>query len=378
MPTERKRRKEALRRKKAKQRARESTSRVKYRRDYPSFEFQNPEIADPGFVEMVQRGLKMVDFDNRSQFSKDEADLWKAMKMFGGARVFRLMVKRCDGDEKHPAIYEFLRKIPTIICNNMPREQVEKYTPFNDFMIFPDKKITIRFRALRQKGGSHGTIYYSKNCPKIKINGEMKIIGFSRHAIEQTCSRLTSSDSAAEQGELYHWSHDIFSFFEQCSHFEPVVLPNGDLAFTFFTECTEGDSDWSFVEEVWAADVEKDYHYYYRLGYCPASVEGDFFVAKTILVPGYRNTPERQLIHNHRFPTRQEKYDMLEKAEAVSRITMKDTNDFTLFHFFHLHGVPQVRATEEVYYKRAFVCKPPNPNTQRVRRMVLKLLSEKK
>lgn len=33
-------------------------------------------------------------------------------------------------------------------------------------------------------------------------------------------------------------------------------------------------------------------NYYFRVGYCPAVIEGDFIKAMTLLVPGYIGTPE--------------------------------------------------------------------------------------
>ena len=69
-----------------------------------------------------------------------------------------------------------------------------------------------------------------------------------------------------------------------------------NLTLTFFDQCRKGHFFWKYVEEILGEDVEDDGHYYRRIGYCPAVVEGDFIKAKTLLFPGHRNTPEHLLV----------------------------------------------------------------------------------
>lgn len=385
MNNDRKRRKVEVRKQKAKVKDKNQLARATYRQNYPSFDFENPEIVDPNFVELIRQGIKAVNFDDRNLFSKNEAELWKLCKKNGGLVLYEELTdfickkkkELPDGAneaEDNLLIELFFRKLPCIIYSSLPEDKMREFAPYYDMIIFPDKNIRVRFRSIKSKKGTHGTIYHSKHLPKIEVDGQNKIVGFSKHAIKQICERLTYEAGV----DVYSWAHDVFSFFEQCTYFEPVTLPNGQLGFTFYAECGKGCFNWRYVEEVWAGDIEDDYNYYFRMGYCPAEVDGDFVVAKTLLYPGYSNTPERQLIHNHHFPTREEKYKMIELARSSNRETLKQTDDFTLFHFFHLHGVPQVKATEEVYYEKAFAYHRPSVQARRIKQMVMRKIMEKK
>ena len=52
--------------------------------------------------------------------------------------------------------------------------------------------------------------------------------------------------------------------------------------------------------------LDPETKYAYRVGYCPVEEEGDFFVAKTVLVPEYTATPEYGvLLQSTLDPTRQ-------------------------------------------------------------------------
>ena len=80
---------------------------------------------------------------------------------------------------------------------------------------------------------------------------------------------------------------------------------------------------------------------YYRVGYCPAVVEGDFVKAVTLLLPGYSNTPECSAIWDCA-NTRTEREELLARSKDWQPRMLYETQDFSLLKWFHEHGVPQV------------------------------------
>ena len=146
--------------------------------------------------------------------------------------------------------------------------------------------------------------------------------------------------------QTYTGLGDAFAFFDQCVHFEPSSLPNGQLAFTFYDQCKRGFFSWKYVENILGEGIEDDGHYYHRVGYCPAVIEGDFIKATTLLFPGHRNTPEHRLVWASDVPV-----EVKTQAEDMDGAWLRATNDFRLLKFFHQRGVPQVIHDERDFFR---------------------------
>jgi hypothetical protein len=194
--------------------------------------------------------------------------------------------------EDDPAIQvALMAKLGHLIFSLIPQDELRKWIPYHDVQILPaGPKILVSFRSLRTVKAPGGTIYHSRFKPIIDISGQRKIVGFSQHAIERICQRIVP------RWHTYLGMGNAFAFFDQCVQFDRSDLRDGQLAFTFYDQCRKGLSSWRFVEEVLGEDTEDDKHYYYRVGYCPAVIEGDFINAKTLLFPGHRNTLEHHLV----------------------------------------------------------------------------------
>jgi hypothetical protein len=188
--------------------------------------------------------------------------------------------------------------------------------------------------------GPGGTIYHSRFKPTIDINGQKKIVGFSQHAIERICQRIVP------RWHTYLGLGNAFAFFDQCVRFDRSDLPDGQLAFTFYDQCRKGFSSWRFVAEVLGDDTEDDGRFYYRVGYCPAVIEGNFIKAKTLLFPGHRNTPEHRLVWASDVPV-----EVKRQVEDMDAAWLEATEDFRLIKFFHQRGVPQVIHDERELFK---------------------------
>jgi hypothetical protein len=67
----------------------------------------------------------------------------------------------------------------------------------------------------------------------------------------------------------------------------------------------------------------------------------DFFLAKTVLLPGHVGTPEYGVLLKTSLD-QSVKAQMLERCNTLSYKTMCTTQDFAVRRWFHTHGVPQV------------------------------------
>jgi hypothetical protein len=86
--------------------------------------------------------------------------------------------------------------------------------------------------------------------------------------------------------------------------------------------------------------------FYYRLGYLPLEFHGEFAICKTLLCPGYLNTPE---------------YEMLQKSETdqmwLKRAINNECNnslytyDLPLIKKMHESGMPQVKILPSSTFK---------------------------
>ena len=232
------------------------------------------------------------------------------------------------------------------VFNTIPAEQLRQWIPFHDVQfILTGAKIVVLFRSLEQAKGPGGTVYFSRHRPQLEIGGLKKVVGWSRHAIERTCERL------APRWDRYLGLGDVFAFFDKCMYFERADLHRGQLAFTFYDTCAPGYFTELFARTVLGEPNGK--RSYYRVGYCPAVIEGEFVKATTLLYPGFVGTPEYGSILAAPLG-REERGRLIESARHQSRAHLERTGDFGLVKWFHDQGVPQVIQTDKPLYAATF------------------------
>lgn len=336
-PSERKRRKQKAReRLNAKQKHRDREQR-RYEQKFPTFRFSGE--ADPGFEKLVRKALSSIDLRDRRLFHPTETEIYKGMKQNGPEML--LLLRCLEESENHLQAVGFSMKLGNLVFSMIPEEELLRFIPYNDVLIHPAGQfIRVHFSSLLSQSSPGGTIYYSKNKPTIVIDGEKKIVGFSRHAIEQLCNRY------GPRWQTYGGMGEVFAVFDKMQTFERCDLFDGQLAFTFFEECTERFFTGLYVPEVLGRPAKGEA--YFRVGYCPAVIHGDFISAKTFLFPGYCKTPEYGTIHRADLFWN-EKREMIEKATTLDLDTLQRTGDFSLIKFFHDNGVPQVIEKERKY-----------------------------
>ncbi len=341
-PSERRRRKQKKRKKAKENRKLALVQRRMYAENFPQFVYETNN-SPPEFVELIKKTIKSIDLRDRSLFAPIETDLFKAGSRFG-LGVMKLPVERTP---LTTGVYLAL-KLGQAIVSRIPQEELLHWIPFHDVQVLPGgRNIYVILRSLCQRPGSYGTIYYSRHRPTLVIDGQPKVVGFSRHAIENTCMRI------APTWETYGGLGDAFSLFDQCIHFERRDFHDGQMAFTFFDNCVKGFFTGQYVKEVlgkWEHDAG---HYYYRVGYCPAEIVDDFIVAKTLLFPGYVNTPEFGAILHSGLPDWKKK-NLIDRVQGLDVSEIRETGDFGLIKWFHDNGVPQVIHSDESFFREPF------------------------
>lgn len=343
-PSAKKRKKQKTRQRAVANKKAAVAARRQYVRSYPQFVLLDAAEADPHFVAHVERAARSIDLRDRTLFSGFESSLYKQIKKHGHAFTKELF-EELAGDPVTQAMWAI--KLGQIIFNYIPKDRLLAYIPFNDVQVlFGGRDIYLKFRSLRQQSGANGIIYYSCRRPALDIDGVPKIVGFSRHAIERVCERIVP------RWENYAALGDAFAFFDQCLHFERCDLYDGQLAITFFAECSKGYLSEAFVDEVLGRQIEDGQNFYFRVGYCPAAVEGDFVKAISLLPPGFRGTPEFTAIVQADIP-RCEKTSMLQQATSMDLDRVKMERDFSLIKWFHEAGVPQVVESKQSFYASA-------------------------
>jgi hypothetical protein len=315
-----------------------------YAQIFPKFHFDT-ENGDPEFVQAVKDALKTINFEDRTVFQDWETELYRMLKREGAGAVWTEFCSiKLDCHETGNQIGKvldlyFLCNLGQTVFDRIPQIQRERHLPFNDFRFdFKGNYISCVFRSLRRAKGPGGTIYYSRHRPTLLIDGEPKVIGFSRHAIQRICERIKPRWKLS-----YGALGDVFAFFDQCRYFEACKLHEGQLAFTFFDECAVGYWSYLYVLGVLGEDNldSKQGRPYYRVGYCPTVIDKDFIIAKTFLLPGHAQTPEYTAVcQSPLFNMRRS--NLLEEMRKQEAGFAAGAQDFSLAKIFHDVGVPQV------------------------------------
>ena len=159
--------------------------------------------------------------------------------------------------------------------------------------------------------------------------------------------------------QQFHCVIDRNGFFELCRHFESCKI-RGDAdrrdqqldAVTFFDDASNSRF-WNhrYVKEVLEADFDpKKGKPYFRVGYCPVILDGEFAVARSFLPPGFKKTPEFEAIRfsNLPFAEKQRLKDMATNEMTLQRLI--ESGDFSAVRCFQRSGVAQVIQTTEEWY----------------------------
>jgi hypothetical protein len=313
---------------------------------YPVFIFDKEftEGAPDTFVKAVRLATKRIRFDNDELFSSLEQEAYRLVKKEGNRFIEGWLERAENNVVSGQALSVYMIKVGAVIFDLIGESHLLKWIPFHDVRFLPcNGDFVVQFRSLEQKSVPGGTIYYSSRKPKLTVDGKSKIVGFSTHAIQQVCSRIVPG------WRTYGGLGDAFAIFEQCNHFEVAGMVEQQLAFTLYDSCVRGFFSWNYVKELIGGEPKSDGNYYYRVGYCPSVVEGEFVKAKTLLCPGYYGTPEYDIMM-HSLLTKEQRTEMQEQIRQFSVEKLRESGDFSIPRWFHNNGVPQVVWSKDKWY----------------------------
>jgi hypothetical protein len=328
--------------------------RKEYARSYPDFEFRLSN-ADPEFVKLVREAVAGINFDDDTAFEPWERRYYRWVKSQGAVSANKMIWKELVNQWPEDAWlrkYELSMKLGNLVFDKIPRAELERFVPYNNVDINPTNRRTIGvyFRALLRAKGQGGTAYYSPNKPTIEVDGRPKVVAFSKHAIDQICKRIN------RRWRTYAGLGEVFGFLGACVYFERCDLYGGQLGFTFFDDCSNEEywQHWYVKDVLGVGNLDpQGGQAYYRVGYCPAVIEGDFIKATTLLFPGYTSTPEYEAILRHAKGA-EEKRRLIEMATKLDAHQLLESQDLSLIKWFHDHGVPQVVQLDQPVFVFSF------------------------
>lgn len=308
-----------------------------YKAAYPGFEFKGDE-APLTFRDLVRNAVATIQFDDRRLFSEAESAFYRSVKATGAKAAYDTFRHMQTGGKgvMEPGPDNWPRKLGEIVFQRMPQAALLPFLPFHDYFVHPHRQhIDIRFRSLIRHDMPGGPFYYSRYKPTLVVNGEAKVVGFHYHVVERVCQRLVAGG-----WKDYDGMGEAFAYFYQCQYFESAKLYPNQLGFTFFDDCAKGFWSRKIAEHVLGDKYRSDQDYSFRVGYCPAFIEGDFIFGITLLFPGYGNTPEFGKILTSLVG--QAKSKMIEDVKNLTIHSFVETNDFSILKWFQEQGVQQV------------------------------------
>jgi hypothetical protein len=302
--------------------------------------------CDPAFVARIKALWATLDLTDRTHFREEECRLFRYQRLHGLKTLYK---RGLAGHQLwapptyHDAQLSRLQgALGTLLGEKLLAllgpEEVARWFPWHAVHCACDRStrgFVLQCASLARHVASNGQCVYASSHPQsVRVRGRSRRVAWSPHALQRLGERTVWSPSA------YAALGDIFAFVQHGQYFESAVLHPDQAAFAFFAVCTAGHFSAEYAYQI-LPTVTPHTQYAYRVGYCPVVEEGDFVVAKTVLVPGYVGTPEYGVVRQASLD-RGVKERMLARCEQHSSQRLGATQDFSLLRWFHTHGVPQV------------------------------------
>ena len=304
---------------------------------FPRFVFVGD--APDGFKKAVKRACAILAENYREHLPQAHWAALERARVHGFDKVIPIKTSRNDpkraAKSRRAEIHALL---PEVVFELIPKSVREDYLPFcnADFVCGGTKDgkgILVLFFELLRASTPWGTAYYSANRPTVSVGGEKKIVAFSDHAVRNIEARL-GGDPLSHGG-----SYDAFAYMRHCVYFEPAEVTGGArVSFAMFERSQRQYFSAVYCKKILGKEVD-DSSFYYRLGYAPADVEGEFLRARTLLLPGMDGTAEYHwyLLHHGE----QKKQELRKRVDALARLRLEPAPDFSLLREFHA-AIPQV------------------------------------
>ena len=328
------------------------------RAEFPDFRYRE-EHGNPEFVAIVKEAVQRFDFAELNELYHQKA--FRRMKRKGAAYAEAALKgdMRQAREEGADDIYVHLGdtlwflSLGHAVFSHIHDDVKRRFLPMNDVHFqYCDNVIVAKFRSLLTQKSSGGTTYYSRYKPTIDFGGKKYIVGFSKEALKRTCERTMKNPLRyADLGEVY-------AYFEDCQYFEPCTLRDESHAFSFFDECPHDSSprvaSWHLGRAKTILGIQEvdptQGKLYYRVGYCPVVLDQGFAKAKTLLFPGFKQTPEYEALDNADMP-RDRKRRLQRLATSSNMSHLWETNDISALKWFDDNDVRQVIQTTKPLFR---------------------------
>jgi hypothetical protein len=325
-------------------------------------QYTKPDVAwhllstcDPAFAALLRRTWDQFDLRNPAHMDPTAALLFRYHRMHGLDKLYRLGKIVCEPDCEeggdcygHAARLQLRLALQVLLEDALfrlltPLEQ-RQWFPCHSFAVAVDegahgRGLLLFGASLAVATSTHGQpFYYAPTRPTVLVQGQgRRPVAFTPHAITRMHERLYPADRRDAHRPLTC----TFGLVAYPYPYEGVELYGGQPGLAMFAPGHPEAFSGHYVEQIVGpvADVTA---YRYRFGYCPLTQEGDFWVAKTLLPPGFRGTPEYgRLLRTSLAPGVKER--LLAACEALTVASLVEgAHDFTLLRWFHRHGHPQV------------------------------------
>jgi hypothetical protein len=358
------------------------TSEHQTRNLYPEVMIADTDGAPEALVQAIRRGLKTFRLDDARTFGQVYCEFFRDQRSLGVKAASALFHARAQKEFKRlhrgsvtnmVAHLEKRYRVQFQLMGDVSSEQlkgmsydmigeilhaqliisvgrelfehvpeIQLFIPFVDIQVLPESDYgqhwNLYFRAMLARSTPMGPIYYSPHGPEVTVDGKTRKLGWSVHAVRRVCSR------AFPTWRTYAGLGDAYAFLNDYIYCEPVVLTNGAPAVSMYLPCNiDGFVDSLFAWKIIGSDISRENeHWGIRLGYLPLAEHGDFWVAKTLLLPGFSGTPERAVLNNATLP-REERRLIQDRIDHLERAQLFGDFNVSVLKWFHDNGYSQVK-----------------------------------
>jgi hypothetical protein len=212
---------------------------------YPEIVFETSE-GNGYFVAEVRAVAETLDFDSPEMGPDWMREFYRRYRADGFAAA-RFWLEDLEEQTRQRIIstgviptsiadYPHVDAVPThlgeCVFAKIPLETRRRFLPMNDFsVLFEQGSLLLRFSSLLEEPGEWGTSYYSRLMPKVVIDSKRVTVAFSKHAIEQLCSRRSP------RYLNYGANGDAHAYLAKCVYHEVVTLENGSQVIRLWDCC---------------------------------------------------------------------------------------------------------------------------------------------
>jgi hypothetical protein len=311
----------------------------------------HPTDAPTSLVDAIRTAVKQIRLSHAGFLNPADRDFFRDARRLGFGLAGQVAYAKAHWLDAEVDFEVFwLRKVVglgQLLYNRIPGEILEDNILYHcidvDFGRPAANTILISFRSLLNAKTRGGTAYYSPYKPTLLIAGKRSLVSFSKHAIERIFDRTV------RDWRTFHGSHDAFAVVANCVYFEDCSDQYGEPCFTLYNACKPG-LPYGDLPRLLLGEEKPGKAYYFRIGYCPAAIEGDMAKAITLKSPGMTGTPERVALRRARLSL-PERDRLNELAKKLEYRELAEADNYSLIKWFHEHGVPQVVAFDHEVFR---------------------------